>query len=391
MSTARWRLVSKASWIARSSQCMCVTTAGQLIVYGGELRPRQPVDSADSLQEGVVEGSVHLFDLKRRSQTSGLTGGWRTLRPVDGSPPSSGPAVPKPRVGATMVCMDDCLYVWGGRGGVDMAPLDDEQVGVWRAELKTSSDTAEPDGVSWERLSYTEGPEPRSYHAATATDNDFFIHAGCPTSGRLAQLHKFNIRSRQWEELSSAPAPPRGGTGIVAKTLMSWGRVVLRFGGFSGYELPSVPGTLDLFDPKHDRWYTLQPSPDPIHGYPGARSVCGFAHFESKSPMLSSIVVVLFHGERDASTLGHAGAGTFWDDVWALKKTESNHVVQWAWRKLDVKPADEQGEGESGMPEGRGWFAHAGWQENGTTSVFMHGGLLSSNERSDELWELQIE
>ena len=38
-------------------------------------------------------------------------------------------------------------------------------------------------------------------------------------------------------------------------------------------------------------------------------------------------------------------------------------------------------------PEGRGWFPSAGFQdEAGETKVVMFGGLLSSNQRSDELW-----
>jgi hypothetical protein len=43
-------------------------------------------------------------------------------------------------------------------------------------------------------------------------------------------------------------------------------------------------------------------------------------------------------------------------------------------------------------PEGRGWFIGASdIDDDGETSVVMFGGLLSSNERSGELWSLMIE
>lgn len=157
--------------------------------------------------------------------------------------------------------------------------------------------------------------------------------------------------------------------------------------GFSGYELPSSAGSLDVYSITDDKWYTVQPAADPVHGYPGPRSVSGFTSFRSTSPTLQDTVAVLFHGERDASTLGHAGAGTFWDDVWLLTKNRELSATEgWAWKWVSVAAAD----GKT-LPEGRGWFASAGWMDDKKTRIAMQGGLLSSNERSDELWELEIE
>ena len=133
-----------------------------------------------------------------------------------------------------------------------------------------------------------------------------------------------------------------------------------------------------------NKWHTVQPSPDPSHGNPGARSVHGFVTFQSRNPSLSSVRAVLYHGERDASNLGHAGAGSFWEDVWLLSKTGSGVTEGWSWKKVDV-PED------SPKPEARGWFPSASWVDsNGDTRTILHGGLLSSNERSGELWELTI-
>ena len=102
----------------------------------------------------------------------------------------------------------------------------------------------------------------------------------------------------------------------------------------------------------------------------------GFIGFKSRKLPLG--VALLYHGERDASSLGHAGAGTFWSDVWIL-----NHDgKKFAWQFVPV-----EGEG----PEGRGWFPPASLTDSeGNTQAVLQGGLLSSNERSDELWLLDI-
>lgn len=43
-------------------------------------------------------------------------------------------------------------------------------------------------------------------------------------------------------------------------------------------------------------------------------------------------IALLYHGERDASSLGHAGAGAFWDDAWLLLATD----LTLQWKKLRV-------------------------------------------------------
>jgi hypothetical protein len=61
------------------------------------------------------------------------------------------------------------LYVWGGRGGVDMAPLVRIQAGIWKAPLH-GLDSANT--IPWERLPSVNddsdaAPALRSYHALT--------------------------------------------------------------------------------------------------------------------------------------------------------------------------------------------------------------------------------
>ena len=139
----RWSLVSALASNARSSHCAAVTHSGRLFFYSGELQPRIPVD-----------GAVHVLDIGTSVQ--------RTLKPSSHAP--------VPRVGATVVHdpNTNVLYLWGGRGGADMAPLDRIQAGVWRAQLD-ALDTI--DTISWERLPAMNddsdaAPALRSYHAS---------------------------------------------------------------------------------------------------------------------------------------------------------------------------------------------------------------------------------
>lgn len=165
----RWSLRAKGPHSARSSHCIAATKYGQLIVYGGEHKPRIPVDAA--IRQGgtdVVRGSVHIVDLGKRNESIGdRFKGWTTPNP---STRTTGAVVaedkeldiPEARVGPSMVVTNDAVYLWGGRGGVDMAPLDYAQAGVWRGQLVHAG----TGGIVWDRLAAQGGPEPRSYHTA---------------------------------------------------------------------------------------------------------------------------------------------------------------------------------------------------------------------------------
>ncbi|KAI0361023.1 galactose oxidase [Trametes cingulata] len=385
MIKGRWSLISKSASLARSSHCVSVTQTGRLIVYGGELKPRTPVDTGSG-QDVAPKGALHVFDLN----TNNLSQKWLVLAPASTASFEAGSqdqSVPEPRVGATAVWYQDALYVWGGRGGKEMTPLDGAQVGIWKAAISSGEESHGASGsVQWERiaaLNEDEAPAPRSYHTAVAHGNKLYIHAGCPATGRLGTLHAFSFKERKWETLASAPEPGRGGTCLVGASIPGPTDVLLRYGGFNGNELPNVAGSVDVYSVAEDKWYTVEPTSDPTHGSPGPRSVHGFSPFQSRSLALSDAVAILYHGERDASTLGHAGAGTFWDDAWVLTKASGDILSGWAWRKVEI---------DGDAPEGRGWFPPASWVDpDGNTRTVLFGGLLSSNSRSDELWELRID
>jgi hypothetical protein len=158
MSAARWSILSKIASKARSSHSLTATHEGLFLLYGGELEPRKPVDTAVTAtdESQVVKGSVHSFTLKDGKNP------WVVL-----STKPHPAAVPEPRVGATTVWdkATGSLYLWGGRGGVDMAPLEREQAGVWKGHIDQTS----PRFIEWERLSASNednSPAPRSYHTA---------------------------------------------------------------------------------------------------------------------------------------------------------------------------------------------------------------------------------
>ncbi len=147
--------------------------------------------------------------------------------------------------------------------------------------------------------------------------------------------------------------------------------------GFAGEELD----TFDVYDIRADVWRAIAPTPDPEHGSPGPRAVHGFVPFVSRRHPRA--LALLYHGERGPSSLGHAGAGDFWDDVWLLE-AGAEGGPELAWKYVQV-PRDKP------APAPRGWFPSASWESSGETKIVLHGGLLSSNERSDELWLLEID
>ncbi|TDL29587.1 galactose oxidase [Rickenella mellea] len=354
MPVAQWTRLARSVSLPRSSHCLAISSQGTALLYGGELKPRTPVDVD---QKGVL----HTFQL----QSTEANDAWQTIQ-------ASTAIAPDPRVGAAATAIGDYFYVWGGRGGADMAPIGPPQAGIWRASLKDGGP------LHWERVTAVnenEAPQPRSYHAIAFSSGKVYIHAGCPASGRLNDLYSFDVENCRWDKLDSAPGLARGGTALALATVKGES-VFLRFAGFSGYEL-GEDHTLDIYNISMNSWRTITPTADPSHGFPGPRSVHGFVGF--KSSKFPKAVALLYHGERDASTLGHQGAGTFWSDVWMLEEAGDNL----AWKCVTV-PA--------GGPDGCGWFPSASWiSPEGETKIIMHGGLLSSNERSDELWFLSVE
>lgn len=119
--------------------------------------------------------------------------------------------------------------------------------------------------------------------------------------------------------------------------------------GFAGHELPTTkPPPFDVYIPSTDTWFALTPAPDPVYGCPGPRSVCGLVAFtvpsssaadgEERTDSSPIPVALLYYGEKAPSSLGHAGAGEFWDDAWVLfaYPGPSLQTAKTEWKKLDL-------------------------------------------------------
>ena len=216
---------------------------------------------------------------------------------------------------------------------------------------------------TWDLITPAESSNPvpagRSYHSITSDGVDkIYIHSGCPEQGRLSDLWVFDVENKAWTELPSAPGPARGGASIAFLD----GKIC-RMNGFDGKT--EQGGALDIFDIADSSWSTVIFKPDGKEG-PEARSVSTLLPVVQNN---KSYLITMF-GERDPSSLGHAGAGKMLSDVWA------SDVEEGIWQKV------ETGDG----PAARGWFD----ADVTGNEVVVHGGLGEDNERLGDVWVLKF-
>lgn len=269
---------------------------------------------------------------------------------------SSTPGSPSPRVGSASTSLGGKLYLFSGRGGTAMTPIE-ENGSIWQFDPLSSS---------WTLLlpSVDLYPAARSYHCmASDKDDTLFVHAGCPEKGRLADLWEFSVSQRKWKQLTSAPEPARGGASIAFA-----GGALYRINGFDGKA--EQGGTVDVYDPKSNYWTSQTYTPDGISG-PAPRSVSALLPVSADG---KSLLVTLF-GERDPSSLGHQGAGRMLDDVWAYE------IESKIWTKVKTNVG----------PEPRGWFAaDVASSSTSEMQILVHGGLAENNERLGDTWTLVL-
>ncbi|KAJ5084171.1 hypothetical protein NUU61_008750 [Penicillium alfredii] len=319
---AKWHKVVEAEILQRSSQVVSVVNQ-RAYIFGGELRPREPRDN-----------DVHVLSLGE-GQNPALSSAPSTSQP------------PSARVGTAAATLNNKLYLFSGRGGVAMAPIE-EQGAVWEYD---------PESASWTLLAPADAtaasPAARSYHCTTSDGADtIYVHAGCPEKGRLSDLWAFNVAQRQWTELAAAPDPPRGGTSIAFA-----GGKLFRMNGFDG---KTEQGS--------NAWVSHSYAPDGKAG-PTPRSV---------SALLPIVVggrdyLVTCFGERDPSSLGHQGAGKMLSDVWAFE------IDSKTWTQVETQGNE--------LPAARGWFDA---DVDGKSSLVVQGGLGETNDRLGDVWRLEF-
>lgn len=399
-----WKRISTGSPLPRSSHTLNVIK-GTAYIFGGEIRPRVPVDN-----------DMHLVTLP-------LPGSDADHRAIPASGFEDGP-VPPSRVGHTADAIGERIYVFGGRGGKEMSALA-ENGRVWVYDTTTYTWTyLDPAGSPY--------PEPRSYHASTASahplqishqerDSRFdpkpvdtephgtlFVSGGCLASGRALELWGFDIASRTWSRYPDPPGPARGG-----QCLTYFRDSLYRFGGFDGKS--ELGGQIDHLDvssisersgkgqlPVATRSGQWESVTMPTDTGPGNRSVAGMQPITTGQ---GRNYLLLFLGERDPSASGHDGAGRFWEDVWSFQLQPESMTAaslkdatrrlfraktgDGTWSEVLV-PELSMAQGELDTPGPRGWFASS-QNDIDPTSIVLWGGLAGNNERAGDGWILTVD
>lgn len=199
----------------------------------------------------------------------------------------------------------------------------------------------------------------------------------------------------EWRNHPTAPGPGRGGTVLCPLTLDDK-EVLVRYGGFAGHELGFQ---LDVFHVDTNEWTSIgMPNREGEEGHPLARSVHALVPVSPPVQIAGEqekkILALMLFGERGPAPahLGHAGAGQFHQDAWALMRLD-DLVSKENPFGLGFEELEQTGEGDAEkVPLARGWFA-AGWSEvdGRGGKVVVHGGLNDKNERLGDCWVGRIE
>lgn len=138
------QLLPSQTSLPRSSHSLALIS-DNLYILGGEITPREPANPF-----------LHVYNLKGTQISNFFWTSEHTLQSLQND------YSPSPRVGAASVVVDGKIYLWGGRGGKAMTPLNEEGK-FW---------IYDPEKTSWSQSPTPTGdiPEPRSYHTLAAID-----------------------------------------------------------------------------------------------------------------------------------------------------------------------------------------------------------------------------
>lgn len=287
--------------------------------------------------------------------------------------------IPEARVGHATAVIGSRIFLFGGRGGPDMKPL--EEAGrVWVFDTRTNTWSYLDPAPAIKGGAIVPHPAARSYHCATSYDRPqefgtladskpaetwkewalgdtsktgipqdpvvgyvaenavdeeskgygtFIIHGGCLASGdRTCDIWAFDIFSRKWFEIPAAPGPARGGTSIAIHQ-----NRLYRFGGFDGKT--EIGGQLDFLDIETEMFEDGRRKTEGTVRPKGTwQSVIAASDASANEETeawpgprsVASLEVVPVPGGRDylvvsfgettPSSEGHAGAGKFLRDIW---------------------------------------------------------------------------
>lgn len=325
------------SWIPSSSR---------LIVYGGEHIARTPLPANEATWACDFEDN------------QAEKGQWRA---IDGDPPPL-------RVAHAQALHEESstIYVFGGRSGIEMN--EEAMNDLWKLDC-----AGPPGSEKWSQVepNLQQGdplPEARSFHKMVCIGDSLYVFGGCgSTSGRLNDMHRFDISTKTWHNLGeSHHLRGRGGPTFLP---LSSGKSLGVVAGFAGEETNDG----HLFEIDTEKWAENSLSKD-LEGL-RPRSVCIGGSFPGAG------VSVIFGGEVDPSAKGHEGAGGFENDIVLLDETTGKHLE-----------TISQGRDDS-VPETRGWSDGAVAIHDNGGDLFVFGGLSgddASPKRLDDLWKLQV-
>ena len=95
-------------------------------------------------------------------------------------------------------------------------------------------------------------PEARSFHRMICVQNALYVFGGCgATSGRLADLHRFDLTTLKWEALAPSTLRGRGGPNFCA--LNGGNEQLLVWAGFAGEETNDG----QVYDIASNTWKTV--------------------------------------------------------------------------------------------------------------------------------------
>lgn len=490
--------------LPRSSHSLNIIS-GSAYIFGGEIKPREPVDNdmhvvtlpwssagADYYKIKATaatkdEAPTELEEVSEPQSSLEVEEGnekgldevplaspvppeGKGKEPAAAERPDLGD-VPAPRVGHATAVIGSRIFLFGGRGGPDMKPL--EEAGrVWVFDTRSHHWSYLDPIPAVKGGTITLHPLPRSYHCAAATDRPrdfavprpkkpegwqdwalgdtsktgipqapivghvaedavdeesdgygtFFIHGGCLANGeRTNDIWAFNVHTRQWSELPSAPGPARGGSAIcISKSRL------FRFGGFDGEreigeQLDFIHLEVETFDDKGAKgevsirarggWQTILENNvdassteipiEPAQKWPAPRSVASLHNVTIGN---GYEYLVLAFGEGSPSAEGHEGAGKFFSDVWLFQvpplgmTSASVTAAMWQamgrktgegkWTRVDLTAEDD--DNDDGEPVARGWLASAPLGELEENSILIWGGLGENNQRIGDGYILRL-
>lgn len=330
---------------ARSSHGLSLVLTNsthRLVILGGENVARTPIE----------EGAYWMVDFDEDDATSGQ---WRCLSTTTVSPQ------PPPRIAHAQAVCESQVYIFGGRAGVamDEAAMND----LWKLDC-----SGPPGSEQWTKIDTYQGvpPEPRSFHRMICIDNRLYVFGGCGASGRLADLHQFDLATNTWTDLGASKLRGRGGANLLA---LAHGTQIGAIAGFAGEE------TADghIYDISANCWKDQVLQVTDMR----PRSVCVAGSFPSQG------YSVIFGGEVDPSDRGHEGAGAFENDLVVLDETTGSLLAN-----LPATTSDP-------WPPVRGWSAADGTEtKEGSGRLYIFGGLAGDDKnpiRLEDLWMLQLE